>query len=168
MLFGAHGFEFLEVLLGRWNCVLWVCARSCGNWTAGEVASAWVVGARAVVWLRVGVLRNGLDAVDRLSWLGHGKGGSGKEEFARGSIGGCADEQVVEAESGEELREHLRWAARPVNAENAVVARGSLNLHACLRGDGLKDLKQRGVVGVDGQPAFAERNGGRGGRLIRQ
>lgn len=167
---GVQGFEFLEDLLGRAHAVR--SFRLAWGMGMGLRAGRWVAGFRLVegagVVLRpwAGVLRRGLNAVDGLGGFGAACGWTSEDEFLRGAVMGSSNQQVVEAEAGEQLGENFAGLTGSVGAEDAVIAGSTLDFHAGLGGDGLKDLQQLGVVGFDGEYAVLESDGGGDGRLV--
>lgn len=124
-----------------------------------------IAGARPGLRLGRGVLRRGLDAVDGLGWFGCGGCGACDDELAGCSVGCGADEQVVEVGPGEKLGENGAGPAGPVGSEDALIAGRTLDLHSGLGCDGLKNLGEGGVLGVNSEPAVVPDDFGGNGRL---
>ena len=167
----AHGFQFLENLLGRGHGVRHVDGRLSarggafgGGLLRGRLGLIVGLGAELRLWQRV--LGRGLNALGRLGGFGHGSRCAGEDELLGRSVGRGANEEIVEAEAGEQLREHFAWGGWAVCAEDAVFAGRTLDLHSGAGGDRLQDLQKGGVVGVDGELAVFHLDGGGGWRLI--
>lgn len=155
----VHGFQLLEDLLCCGDTVRH------GSWllgASGSVAAAWLRAAREGSSARIRVVaprgelrrrrsRAGcwFDGMNGLRWCAHGSCGTSENELLRDSIGSRAYEEIVEAESREQIGQDLTGPAWAVDAENAVIAGGSLDLHAGLSGDSLENLEECGVLGVN-------------------